>query len=74
MNQVNVEQIIEAAGGVSAVSERLAISYEAVRKWVVKNRIPAERVMVISIMTNEQYSPESIRPDVFLKSFLLGTA
>lgn len=72
MNQVNVEQVIKAAGGVSAVSERLAISYEAVRKWVVNNRIPAERVMAISIMTNEQYSPENIRPDVFLKNFLLS--
>lgn len=49
---VSIDQLVKHYGSIRKVSEGVGVTYEAVRIWVVKNKIPYERQCVIEVETN----------------------
>lgn len=55
-----IEQIIEAAGGITKLAGALGIRHTAIYSW---NRVPAERVLKVEEITG--ISRHQLRPDIF---------
>lgn len=55
-----VDEAAKAVGGIRQLADRLAISYQAVRKW---SRIPADRVIEIERLSG--IPRERLRPDLY---------
>ncbi len=60
MRQNQVQRVIDAAGGVSALAKALKIKQPSVSGWV---RVPAERVLEIERITGIDRA--EIRPDLY---------
>jgi len=54
---------VERAGNLSRLARTLRISHTAVRKWVVRGKPPAERVLSIERATG--VSRHELRPDIY---------
>ena len=65
MGNQATKEAIKACGGASAVSAALQLSYEAVRKWIVNDRIPAEQVLNVENLCDGRVSRYRMRPDVY---------
>lgn len=63
MNE-EVQKIIKACGGCSAVAKRVGVSRQAVWKW---KKIPAEYCYALASMQDE-FDVLAMRPDVFLEA------
>ena len=64
---MNVEHIVTQLGGPAAIGRRLGITSQAIRLWVIKGRIPTERVPQLERFARELNVPlraEQMRPDV----------
>lgn len=59
--QQRVQDILEAAGGRPAVCKRLSIGRNALYRWVLDVKIPAQYVETLSEMTGGKYTPYQIR-------------
>lgn len=66
---MNIKALIEELGGPAAVARRLKSDHErghistaAVSKWT---RVPAERCLELSQLSNCKYTPAQMRPDIF---------
>jgi DNA-binding transcriptional regulator YdaS (Cro superfamily) len=57
---MEIQKIIEKAGGARAVAERLEISTQAVYKW---KRVPAEHARTVAKMA--KIKARDVREDVF---------
>lgn len=63
-----VQKAIRAAGGRKALSEYFGISYEAIRRWEVRRRVPARHVLELVKMVRASgrvVTPHQICPEVF---------
>lgn len=49
--------------GLQPLASRLGISYQAVQRWFVRGRVPAERVLAIEAATG--VSRHELRPDIY---------
>jgi len=58
-----IQKAIDAVGGVSQLAKLCDVSYEAVRKWVSLDRLPAERVLEVERFTG--ISRQELRPDIY---------
>jgi DNA-binding transcriptional regulator YdaS (Cro superfamily) len=58
-----MERIIKAAGGQSELARRLDIRQQSVYQWVVRGRVPAERVLDVERITG--VPRHQIRPDLY---------
>jgi DNA-binding transcriptional regulator YdaS (Cro superfamily) len=58
-----IQEAIDAVGGVSQLAKLCNVSYEAVRKWLALDRLPAERVLEIERLT--RISRHDLRPDLY---------
>lgn len=64
---MNVQTIVTSLGGPSAIGRRLGIKPSAVSLWVMKGRIPAERVPSLEGLARElgvDVRAEQMRPDI----------
>lgn len=57
---MNVEKVLEKAGGVRAVSDHLGVSHQAIYLWVRNGYIPLTRVRALAEMAG-------IKPEVVAK-------
>ena len=57
---VDLQTVIDAAGSRAELARKLAISYEAVRKWT---RVPPERCIAVETITG--IPREQLRPDIY---------
>jgi hypothetical protein len=62
-----VHEIVEAAGGTLKVSRAFRISDAAVSRWKSAGVIPAERAVMLWLLTKKRYTPHDICPTVFPK-------
>lgn len=65
-----VEDICRAVGGYSALGRLLGISGWAVKKWILSNDIPADRVLALVDIAHQQLlpiSPTDLRSDIYPK-------
>ena len=60
-----VDEIIELAGGQTALALRIGVSVPAINKWSKSGIIPIKRVPAIVAMMNGKYTHADIRPDIF---------
>lgn len=60
-----IEQACTAVGGQSHLAQRLGVSPQAVSKWIVKARAPAQRCLEIEVATGGAVSRYALRPDVY---------
>jgi DNA-binding transcriptional regulator YdaS (Cro superfamily) len=58
-----MERIIKAAGGQSELARQLDIRQQSVYEWVLRGRVPAERVLEVERITG--VSRHEIRPDLY---------
>jgi len=49
--------------GLRPLASRLGVSYQAVQRWFVRGRVPAERVLAIEAATG--VSRHELRPDIY---------
>ena len=57
---------IRLAGGPQVVAKAMQIrSLESVYKWLRLNRVPAERVLLLVRLTQDQVTPHDLRPDIY---------
>lgn len=49
--------------GLQPLAEHLGISYQAVQRWFVRGKIPAERVLAVEAATG--VSRHKLRPDIY---------
>lgn len=65
-----VARAVELAGGQSAVARALTqgeetLTPQAVGHWCRKGRLPAERVLQLSSLTDGKVTPHELRPDLY---------
>ena len=60
---MQVSDIIPLGGGVTAIARHFGVDHSAVIAWRKKNRVPAERVPMLSALTG--VPRHEIRPDVY---------
>lgn len=58
-----IDRIIKAAGSQSELARRLDITQQSVCEWVIRGRVPAERVLQIERVTG--VPRHLIRPDIY---------
>jgi DNA-binding transcriptional regulator YdaS (Cro superfamily) len=58
-----VDLAVEAAGGILELAKLCGITYESVRKWKVRKRLPPERVLEVERFTG--VSRHDLRPDLY---------
>lgn len=58
-----IREAIDKAGGKKAVADALGMSEEGVRVWIVRGKIPAERVVEVEGITG--VPRERLRPDLY---------
>ncbi len=56
----DITQIIKQAGGVTALADKLGISYQAIQQW---QRVPPKHVLTIEALTG--VSRYDMRPDIY---------
>ena len=64
---MNTKQVIAALGGPAAVARHCGVRSQAVSLWVIKGRIPADRVPDLEALARElgvAVRAEDMRPDV----------
>lgn len=64
---MDVRHIITALGGPAAVARHCGVRSQAVSLWVIKGRIPADRVPDLEALARERGAAvraEDMRPDV----------
>ena len=49
----------------ASIARALDVSGEAVRKWFLANRIPADRVLAVARATDWRITPHELRPDLY---------
>lgn len=59
----SVKDIIYNSGGVAAIAKKLDISSTSISKWIAKNTIPADRLLMIEKITG--YPRHEINPELF---------
>lgn len=59
----SVKDIIYSSGGVSNLAKKLDISTTSISKWIAKNSIPADRLLMIEEVTG--YPRHEINPELF---------
>ena len=62
-----VKEIITTLGGPAAIARHLGVTSQAVSLWVIKQRIPADRVPALEALAREAGLPiraEQMRPDI----------
>lgn len=65
-NRNITEKAVKAVGNVSEVSRRFGFkSTQSVANWILNNRTPAERVIPLCAMGGWEFSPHSLRPDLY---------
>lgn len=62
MPVMEIEQIIEAGGGVAKLAHALALKHTSIIGWRRRGSIPAERVSDVARVTG--LKPSEIRPDL----------
>ncbi len=60
-----VDDIIAAYGGAAALARRLHINRSTVLRWKRQQRIPADRVVEISLILGPEFPKERVRPDIY---------
>lgn len=60
-----IQKVLNIAGGVSAISDELNISVQAIYKWVKKNKAPANRCIELESLVKQKVTRYELRPDVF---------
>jgi DNA-binding transcriptional regulator YdaS (Cro superfamily) len=58
-----IERAVQMAGSQRALAKILGVSSQAVSKWVLENKVPAERVLAIEAAT--RVSRHLLRPDIY---------
>lgn len=59
------EKAVKAIGSVSAVSRKFGFkSPQSVFNWIIRNRVPSERVITLCEMGNWKVTPHELRPDL----------
>jgi len=58
-----IQRAVDAVGGVSQLAKSCDVTYEAVRKWLSLDRLPAERVLEVERLTG--VSRHELRPDLY---------
>lgn len=53
---------IESAGGVAALARALGVTSQAISQW---DKVPANRVLQVEILTHGKVSRYALRPDIF---------
>ena len=74
---MEIEDIVTKLGGPAAVGRHLGITSQAVSLWVIKGRIPTERVPQLERMARElglRPRAEHMRPDVDWAALQIGRA
>lgn len=56
---------IEFAGGTCAVANHLRVSPAAVSQWLMRDKVPAERVRDLEKLCQGRVTRYQLRPDVF---------
>lgn len=59
---IPLQLAIEAAGGISALAERLGMKKQAVWQW---RRVPPKRVLAVEAATGGVVSRHRLRPDIY---------
>lgn len=60
-----VERLIEAAGDIYVLADRIGVSYQAIQRWVRNGRVPPGRVLAAERAVRRQYTRTQIRPDLY---------
>ncbi|HIC7209384.1 YdaS family helix-turn-helix protein [Burkholderia stabilis] len=68
-NAPNLEQAIKRAGGAAAVARALGISPVSVGEWVKKGKLPADRVIPVSSLTDWEYTPHMLDSKLYPNEF-----
>lgn len=58
-----IGRAIKAAGGPRKLASLIGIRYQAVQNWVVRRKVPGERVLRIEQLTG--VSRHELRPDLY---------
>lgn len=56
---------VEVAGSQTRLAQLVGCSQQAVAKWIVRGRAPAERVLSIEAATNGAVTRHDLRPDLY---------
>ena len=59
------QQAIAAAGGPTAVGEKIKKTKGAVSQWGTKNCVPSKYVVELCHLTRGVFQPHQLRPDFF---------
>ena len=68
MRKTALERAVEAAGGQTALAERIGNGVKQTNVWNWLNRekrVPAERVLAVEQATDGQVSRHELRPDLY---------
>ncbi|HET9701156.1 MAG TPA: Cro/CI family transcriptional regulator [Burkholderiales bacterium] len=57
--------MVEIVGGQSALAGALGVKPQAVQQWVMRNRVPPERVLAIEGLVKARVTRYELRPDVY---------
>jgi len=60
------DKAVRSIGSISEVSRRFKFqSVQSVANWIVKDRVPAERVIQVCQWGNWNVTPHQLRPDIY---------
>ncbi len=65
MCEPNLKELFDTVGGIGWISKMTGVKYMSVYNWAVKNKIPAERAVLIEEKTNALLTRYQLRPDLF---------
>jgi DNA-binding transcriptional regulator YdaS (Cro superfamily) len=63
-----LERAIEAAGGLTKLAAKLAVSPQTISNWQRRGSIPPTRVIAIETATNRRVRRGELRPDLYPRS------
>lgn len=61
----SIKKAVKAAGNMSILARACKVTPQAVRKWVVSGRVPAEQVLNVERATEMRVTRYDLRPDIY---------
>jgi len=65
LNKTPIDKAVELTGGNSKLAALCNVTPQAVFKWVSKNKVPADRCLLIEEITKSKVTRYELRPDIF---------